>query len=256
MEMLSYHNDENLKKLMVLEMKGHVERDQLVKGTYGHTDSDGNLKGCAVGCAIDSINIILGKSYDCTAHEIFEEALGIPEWLAELQDCFFENLTEGECQQFAVEFLEAIPVGINLEPVKWKFCAFLLQENIDTIIKQDNINEKVKEEVISSITAVLHVHETAINTGKFDLEAAKSAESAIWAVWTTAEAESESAVRLAAWAAAWASWASRAPRAVIGVAATSVVWSAIWAAARATESAVLKSYEKYAKELLRLLRSQ
>ncbi|HOA80721.1 MAG TPA: hypothetical protein PKK61_06635, partial [Defluviitaleaceae bacterium] len=73
--MLSYHNDENLKKLIVCEMRKHQEQDQLVKDTYC-LEEGGKFKGCAVGCAIDSINIALGKRYRNSDHKVFEEELG------------------------------------------------------------------------------------------------------------------------------------------------------------------------------------
>src|SRR6188768_1895204 len=120
--MLSYHNDKNLKNLVVGEMKKHQEQDQFIKGAYEKLS--GKFKGCAVGCTIDSINKILNKSYTTNQHKVFEESIGVPEWLARLQDSFFEDLPYGENSQFAVDFLAAIPVGINLEPVKWKFCSF------------------------------------------------------------------------------------------------------------------------------------
>jgi len=34
-KVLSYHNDDNLKKSVISEMKKHQEQDSLIKGTYG-----------------------------------------------------------------------------------------------------------------------------------------------------------------------------------------------------------------------------
>ena len=171
--MLSYHNDAGLKSLVVQEMKKHQEQDQFIKGTYGEFGlGDGKLKGCAVGCTIDSVNIILGKSYDTSSHAVLEEAIGVPEWLSILQDSFFENLPTGENSQFAVDFLEAIPVGVNLEPVKWKFGAFLMREGIERVLGLKDISDELREQVVSAMKGVLALHESAIKTGEWDLEAA------------------------------------------------------------------------------------
>ncbi len=210
--MLSYHNDENLKALVVAEMKNHQKKDQFIKGTYEKLNS--KFKGCAIGCTIDSVNKIFGRSYKTSEHKVFEEALGIPEWLARLQDSFFENLPVGDNSQFAVDFLSAVPTGVNLEPVKWKFCSFILKEGIDRILLQHNLSEELMDQVVSAMRGVLNLHESAINTGEWDLEAAELAELA-------AESAAESAAELA----------------------RSAAWSA--------ESA---EYRRYANELIRLLK--
>jgi hypothetical protein len=171
--MLSYHNDENLKNLVVAEMIKHQEQDQFIKGAYEKLN--GKFKGCAVGCTIDSVNVILGKSYKTSEHKVFEEALGVPEWLARLQDSLFEGLLVGENSQFAVDFLGAIPVGINLEPIKWKFCAFILKEGIESMLIQPDLSDELRENVVSSMRGVLNLHESAINTGDWNIEAAWSA---------------------------------------------------------------------------------
>jgi len=205
--MLSYHNDENLKALVVAEMKNHQKKDQFIKGAYEKLNS--KFKGCAIGCTIDSVNKIFGRSYKTSEHKVFEEALGIPEWLARLQDSFFENLPVGDNSQFAVDFLSAVPTGVNLEPVKWKFCSFILKEGIDRILLQNNLSEELMDQVVSAMRGVLNLHESAINTGEWDLEAAESARSAARSAESAAEsARSEaesawSAARSAARSAAW-----------------------------------------------------
>jgi hypothetical protein len=270
--MLSYHNDENLKKMVVLEMKKHQEQDQFIKGSYSE-DDEGIFKGCAVGCTIDSINKVLGRSYSTSSHSIFEKTIGVPEWLARLQDNLFENLPEDESSQFAVDFLSSIPVGVNLEPVKWRFCAFVLKECIERIRNDDNLEEKLKKEVVTSIQGVLSIHESAITSGTFDTETARAAgaaaEAAAWAAAGTAwAARAARAARAAAGtagsaeAAARAAWAARAARAAAGTAGSA--WAAAeaaagaagaaWAAAEAAAGAA--AYKRYAEELIRILKEK
>jgi hypothetical protein len=256
--MLSYHNDAQLKKLVVCEMLKHQEQDQFIKGAYEKLN--GKFKGCAVGCTIDSINVILGKSYKTSDHEIFEEAIGVPEWLARLQDTLFENLPRGDDSQFAVDFLSSIPVGVNLEPVKWKFCAFILKEGIDRILSQPNLSEELREQVVSAMRGVLNLHESAINTNIWDQEMATSAESAARSAESAARS-AESAARSAAESAESAarSAAESAARSAES-AARSAAWSArsarsaAWSAESAAWSARSAAYRRYVDELIRLLK--
>ncbi len=182
---------------------------------------NGKWKGCAVGCSIHSLNIQLKKNYETNNHKVYETALGIPEWLARLEDTIFEGLTVEESKLWPERFAKAIPVGVNLEPVKWKFCSYLLKDNIDRVLTL-NISDDLKKQVVDAIRQVLVVHQEAIKTGEFSESAARSA------AW--------SAARSAAWSAAWS-------------AAESAAESAAWSATRSA------TYTKYAKELLRLLKS-
>ncbi len=219
MELITYKGDKKLKTLFVNEVKWHEKNDALIKGTYG-TGSNGDWKGCAVGCSIHSLNRKLGKDYKTNDHSVYEKELGIPEWLARLEDTIFEGLPEKEAKLWPAAFAEAVPVGVNLDPVKWKFCAFILKENIERVLKLD-IKDELKEQVVKAIQGVLAVHENAIKTGKWDESAARSAESAA------------RSARSAAWSAAWS--------------AESAAESAAWSA----ESA----YERQGNYLLKLLKA-
>ena len=226
--LLSFHGDENLKKDLIEEMEAHQKADDLIQGTYNQ--SNGRFKGCAVGCSIESLNRRRGLKLNYyNDHAGLGEAIGAPEWLIRLQDSFFENLPKKYAKQFPVDFYQAIPVGADLEPVKWRFCAFILQENI-TLVLALKIDDKLKEQVITAIRKVLSVHEKAIAAGEWDESAAESAESAAW-----------SAARSAAWSAARS--------------ARSAAWSAADSAARSADSAErFVAYKRYADKLLDLLR--
>jgi hypothetical protein len=263
--MLSYHNDEGLKTMVVAEMKKHQEQDQFIKGRYSEQE-DGIFKGCAVGCTIDSINKVLGKSYDESSHSVFEETIGVPEWLARLQDTLFEHLPKDENSQFAVDFLDAIPVGVKLGPVKWKFCAFILKENIDRVTSLSNLPDEIRENIVESIRKVLKVHESAIEIGAWNdsaaASAAESADSAAFAArsaaWYAAASAAESA-RSAAAAARSAAFAAAEAAAESARSAASAAASAAWPAESAAESAAWSgagyaAYKRYAAELIRLLK--
>lgn len=199
--MLSYNNDSNLKGLVIAEMKRHQEQDQFIKGTY-YEEGD-KFNGCSVGCTIDSVNKILGKHYSFSNHKVLGESIGLPAWLARLQDVLFDGIPDEDGAQFSVDFLDAIPVGVNLEPVKYKFCAFILRENIERVSGLSDLDNDLKGMVLKAIRDVLALHEKAIETGEWDSEearsaesAARSAESAAWSSAMSAESVESSAYKI------------------------------------------------------------
>jgi len=238
--MLSFHSDPAVKEKYVTRLKAHAKADELIKGKYWE-----NGKGCAVGCTIHSSD-----------HAAYQTELGIPEWLAKLEDAIFEGLDNGAAKTFAVDFLIAIPVGIDLEPVKWKFCAFVLKENIERVLSLD-IDEKLKQQVIGAIKNCLALHEDAIRTGQWNESAARSAAES--AAQSAARSAAESATRSAAWS-AWSSarsaesaaWsAARSAQSAAWSSAESAVWSSAESAAWC--AAWSEAFQRYADQLLRLL---
>lgn len=135
---------------------------------------NGKFQGCAVGCAVQSLNVKRGLSLSHNDHFALAEASGIPEWLYRIQDTIFEGLPKGEGGKFSIEFFEAINPGVNLEPVKWKFYAFILKENIERVLLL-NIDDKLKQEVVEAIHDVLSLHEKAIKNGEWAARSAASA---------------------------------------------------------------------------------
>ncbi len=91
--MIAYLNDPQLKADMLAELDEHRRLDQIVKGTYGE-GTNGDWKGCAVGCAIHSLNRKRGTKYSTSDHTAYEVGFGIPQMLARLEDGIFENLPD------------------------------------------------------------------------------------------------------------------------------------------------------------------
>jgi len=185
--MQAYLNKPELKESFVAEIKRHQEADQIVQGTYG-TGTGKNWKGCAVGCSIKSLNKLEHTKYSTDDHTVYETALGMPEWLAQLEDKIFEGLLVEDAKQWPLRFSQAVPVGADLEPIKWKFCAFILSRNIERVLTLD-IADSLKEEVVSAIRGVLKLQEDAIRTGIWD-EGAESAAmgGALRELWEEAQA--------------------------------------------------------------------
>ena len=115
--MNSFHNDPEVKKKYLDRVIFHQKADHLVRG-QGWEDG----KGCAVGCTLENYN-----------HAAYEKELGIPEWLAQVEDTLFEGMSEEKSRTWPEKFLEAIPIGVDLEPVKAKFLCVLLRHTLKSM---------------------------------------------------------------------------------------------------------------------------
>ena len=123
------------KDKLLEHMYQHKKADSFKAGQYAnHSDTDEfyslvypesyskpykEFKGCAVGCAINSINLELDLEFGMnnSNHLGCSGILGIPVDLIELQDKMFEilsSLSKEEGVDFAIEFFEAINIGADL----------------------------------------------------------------------------------------------------------------------------------------------
>jgi hypothetical protein len=237
---LSFKNDPKIKRALVKRMNDHIKADELVQKATGQ---DG--KGCTVWCALN--NGDLKRGYDHTA---FPDVLGLPEWLARLQDTLFENLNQEDAKAFSASWVKAIPVGKNLEPVKWKFCVFILKENIERVLLLD-IADDLKKQVVDSILGVITLHDDAIKSGNWNESAAESAARSAAESARSAAESAWSAARSAAWSAAWS--AAESAWSAARSAAESA-WSAARSAAESARSAARSAaYKRYADHLIELL---
>lgn len=238
----SYFGDKKIKSKFVKHMKAHREADQIIQRVGWDATRGKKGKGCFIGC--------LFHNYD---HSLFRKELGAPEWLGHLADTIFEGLSQEDAVTFAVDVLEAIPVGANVEQVKWKFCASILKENTERALRLD-ISDDLKKQVVDAISKCLDVHERAIESGEWNKSQAEFARLAAKSAWSAARCG-------AAWSllSAWSALESA------GSAARSAEWSNSESAESASESArfaamsaelavMSAAYARYRDELLRLLR--
>lgn len=112
--MLSYLNDPAVKALYVHRFAQHRAADEVIQG-QGYD----NGRGCFVGCTLNA--------YD---HGRFPIELGWPEWLAYLADAIFEGIPKAEAPQFGTDLLDAVPVGIDLEPIRYRFLLTVQRRNL------------------------------------------------------------------------------------------------------------------------------
>lgn len=171
--MQAFHNDEKVKQKYLDRIKKHRLADNLIQGKGWESG-----KGCAVGCTLEN--------YD---HKQYEVELGIPEWIARVEDTVFEGLNREDAQVWPERFLAAIKPGANLEVVKKPFLIFILEENLKTL---DSLKIGVEfAEVLSVIEQtkvvtleVIRCHREGINP---------AARAAAWAAESAASAAESAA---------------------------------------------------------------
>lgn len=174
---LTYHSDRNFKRDFVKMTKLHREQERYISGVYCQGQND-SFRGCSIGCSIQSLKLLGRNGMSYNDHAACAKSLGWPEWLCHLQDIFFEKLPIADRVIFTEQLAEAIPVGVDINPVKLEFCAFLIRENIERVLAL-TLDEKLKEPVVASMRGVLTVIESAIKTGNVDESSAESARSAL-----------------------------------------------------------------------------
>lgn len=211
-------------------MRAHAEADDLIRGTYGDTDS-GRFRGCAVGCNIEIVKASLGVEIERGDHEALGDAIGVPAELLYLQDALFEGLQGDASSKFAVAFASALRDGQDLSRVANLFLAETLRDDVLPLVTD------VFPDVRAAVTRV--ADGCADGWQNDDRAAACAARDAA--------RDAARAAGDAAWAAAWAARdAARAARAAAGAAA----WAAAWAAGDAAWDA---AYQRMADRLVRLI---
>jgi hypothetical protein len=122
--MLAYSHPIVTREAFLAEMQAHADADQIVQGRYW---KDG--RGCAVGCALHSINrLLVDGNVPCDDHEMLAEILNIPPQLAYLEDTIFEGLPLSLARQWPMRFASAIQQDADLNNVWPQFAVWLMRE--------------------------------------------------------------------------------------------------------------------------------
>ena len=210
--MKAYHNDSSIKEKYLARVRAHREADEILQG-FGYWE-DG--KECAVGCTLHS-----------SKHDAYETELGIPVRLAYLEDSIFEGLPVDLAKSWPERFLNAIPVGADLEKI-WPQYAIWLLESVSEY--SDEVGKKAIETVIDLYERILNGEE--VTDQEWAAEDAADAARAARAAAAAAEA-AEAAAR-----AAWAAWAAEDAADAAG----------------AAEDAAEAAWKKQADKLIELLK--
>lgn len=125
--MLTWHGSAELKTKTVAAMKQSREEDRFIQGKYFKLDwnTENNrpgtdFRGCALGCLVAAESKAFAAFLEQTGdsenwHDVAEELYGIHAGVARRIDDLFEALPVSDCASFAVDVLEAIPVGVELD---------------------------------------------------------------------------------------------------------------------------------------------
>lgn len=117
----AWFGDPVLKQMTVERMHEHRAQDKIVQGTWGHFlgKTVRNFRGCAIGCLIKSGVGILTDNTSFEGYFIeVEKHFNIHRDVARAIERMFEATgTFEEAATFAVESVEAIAVGANLNEV-------------------------------------------------------------------------------------------------------------------------------------------
>lgn len=223
--LLSFHNDPKIKEKYLARVKTHREQDAIIQGTGWE-----NGKGCAVGCTLEDYK-----------HSLYPIELGLPVWLARLEDAIFEGLPLSVAVLWPERFLSAINVGSNLDKVLHQL-SIRRMDRLLKLQKENNIDDSLKTKIIEAILGVRYCHQAELDNAPCDWNSArKTSRSAV-----EAAAETEKAAEAAAYSAGYSALLSA------GSAAESALWLA--AATKKAEAAQTAAWQQEANDLIELLK--
>ena len=223
--MLSFNKE--FKAKLVAEIIKHREQDKIIQGIYW---DENRQKGCAVGCAIHSLNIIEGGNLSTSKHSVYPDRFGIPIVLARLEDRIFEGLSVEDSKTWPENFMSAVPEETDLSLVWAKFAVWLLND-VKQYSKKPEVIEKVADLYLELVEG------RTVSSDQW-LEARKTANTANTADATYADD--------AAAYAAYAAYADDAVYAAYATNAADAAYAADDAAAYATYAAAYADDAAYA----------
>lgn len=180
---------------------------------------------------------------------ITAEYFGFPEWLKMLRDAILGGLPDDERRDFHVRLKEAIPVGVDIEPVRHRLAIRRLDRLIEAqeqaLAEQEGELKSAIEQVVAALHQVRRCHEAEIEQGQCSVGDWSTA-------WSTAWSAAWLAARLAELA-AWPGESSLARSAEL--AARSAAWSAEPSSARSAAESAAESaaWKREAADLIELL---
>ncbi len=172
--MPTFHGKQELKDQLLSNLHAHQAADEFIQGTYW---SDG--KGCAVGCSIVDFG---GRTDD---HAEYERLFGIPRVLAQMEDGIFEGLSVDDSKWWPVAFIKAIPVGVEMDLVFYRFMEWLLIDPVDGVIKYAGDDGK---KAITAVGEAMGLVADGADRGLIDWKALRAAADAAYAAYAAAHA--------------------------------------------------------------------
>ncbi len=249
-KLVAFHGKVDEKEGLLKQLQDHYDQDEIIKGEYWEKG-----KGCAIGCTIHS-----------DKHNKYESKLGIPEWIARLEDRLFEGMKNADSKEFPSRLIKAIPVGFsNWQHVYHQLYIHILEKeckNIDhelvkkafydviELHKQESKNKKLWSAAWSVAESAADSATESAARSAVKSAARSAAESAAWSARSAAESATESAGS-AIWSAKSAAWSARSAAESAAWSAESEVWSArsaAWLVAWSAGSAIWSAWSAWSEE--------
>jgi len=137
--MLSYNDDPGFASRFRAEMREHSEQDHLMRTSYGEECSDGVWRGCAIGCAVRSLDRLAGdygrEIWDYDDHALVAERLGIPHQITHVVDRIFEYLPLPLAMEWPCRFADSLPVGKDLKLLWPRLAVWLLTDPVHGVTR-------------------------------------------------------------------------------------------------------------------------
>ena len=200
-ETLTYHSDTEFKRLFVEQTVKHREGDRYIQRSYSNSQEADKFRGCSVGCSVMSLKLMGRNGIDLDDHAGLANLLGWPDWLILLQEEIFEGLPLSDAVMWTEKLASAVPVGIEIGMVKFRFLSFLMEENVNLVASLE-LDPALKNQVIESIKSVKNLHDRVVISGELDADARSAARFEVEAARSAARFEVEAARFAAASAAA------------------------------------------------------
>lgn len=188
-KLITFHGDPAIKEKYLTRLRLHRAQDEIIQGVYWE-----NGKGCAVGCTIHA-----------STHQAYEDELGISRIIATLEDRIFEGLPNILAKDFPIDFLEAVPVGVDIGIVFYQFMRWLLVEvngviqyvqdkkiitDVADLFDRHLKGEKVKKEEWERVADAARTYASVYIPAEYASEATANAANAAYAIYAAADAAS------------------------------------------------------------------
>lgn len=132
--MVAYHGDPAVKAALLDRIADHEHHDAIAQQTYGSPREGGEVtvwERCAVGCSVHDLASTPQRDDGSELHALYPRLLGIPIWLAYLEDRIFEGLEWPDAKDWPRRFAEAIPVGGSFEGLEDRLVAGRLRDLLE-----------------------------------------------------------------------------------------------------------------------------
>ena len=215
----AFFGDAELKQMILDSMKEDQRLDAFIQQAYT-AKRNGTFKGCNLGCLTRS---------DSDPHRMTKQLFGFPLKIAYWIESIFDALPINKAAQWAIDSLEAIPIGADLSTVHYRLAYWLLGPESPSA---DGNTHELVADAVATVRELCHLASNGVSIGSDDwLVAELAVELAARAARATRSA-AESAAESAAWSASWSAWSdARSVARSVKTAAWSAAWSA-WSDAR------------------------